>query len=86
MREVQAKDAKLFKEQDRRLSEAMIGMVDIVGSLARSQMRTDDRVNLLEESFNRLTHAQTRTEESLKILINTVERHIGGNGGSLSHA
>jgi hypothetical protein len=86
MREVQAQDAKLFKEQDRRLSTAMIGMLDIVGSLARSQMRTDDTVSLLEESFNRLTQAQARTEESLKILINTVERHSGGNGGSHRHA
>ncbi len=82
MREVQAAESKLLNEQSHRLSEALIGVVDIVGSLARAQMKTDERVNVLEESFNRLAQAQARTEESLKILINVVERHISGNGGS----
>lgn len=77
MREVQAADAK-------RLTDALFGVVDIVGSLARSQMRTDETVNSLTEDFSRLAQAQARTEESLKILVNVVERHIGGNGGSAS--
>ena len=72
MREVQAADAKRF-------TDAMIGLVEIVGSLTRAQVRTD-------ESMKRLSEAQAQTEESLKALINTVERHIGGNGGSHSHA
>ena len=79
MREVQA-------EQYNRLSNALIGVVDIVGSLTRAQMRTDEKVSLLEESFARLAQAQARTEESLKILINVVERHIHGNGGAESPA
>ncbi len=79
MREVQA-------EQYNRLSNALIGVVDIVGSLTRAQMRTDEKVSLLEESFARLAQAQARTEESLKILINVVERHIHGNGGAQSPA
>ena len=82
MREIQAAESKRLNEQSHRLSNALIGVVDIVGSLARAQMRTDERVNVLEESFNRLAQAQARTEESLKILINVVERHISGNGGS----
>jgi hypothetical protein len=32
------------------------------------------------------TQAQASTEASLKILVNVVERHISGNGGSHSHA
>ncbi len=79
MREVQT-------EQYNRLSNALIGVVDIVGSLTRAQMRTDERVGSLEESFTRLAQAQTRTEESLKLLINVVERHIHGNGGAESPA
>ena len=79
MREVQA-------EQYNRLSNALIGVVDIVGNLTRAQMRTDEKVSLLEESFTRLAQAQTRTEESLKLLINVVERHIHGNGGAESPA
>ncbi len=78
-REVQAADAKLLKEQDRRLADAHIDLVDIVGGLTRAQVRTD-------EGINRLSEAQARTEESLKALISTVERYIGGNGGSHSHA
>ncbi|HEV7798822.1 MAG TPA: hypothetical protein VGO73_11730 [Pyrinomonadaceae bacterium] len=81
-REVQAAESKVRDAQDRKLSNALLGLVDIVGSLTRSQMNADDRVNSLEESFKRLAEAQARTEESLNILLNTVERHIHGNGGS----
>ena len=75
MRGVQAADAKLVKD-------GLIGVIDIVGHLARSQMRTDEAVNSLTEDFRRLTQAQARTEERLTILLNVVERHIHGNGGS----
>jgi hypothetical protein len=78
MREVQAADAKLLKN-------GLIGVIDIVGHLARSQMRTDETVNSLTEDFKRLAQVQARTEESLTILVNVVERHISGNGGSHSH-
>ena len=85
MREVQAADAK-------RLGDGLIGVIDIVGQLAQSQMRTEGTVNSLTEDFRRLaqeqvrlTQAQASTEASLKILVNVVERHIGGNGGSPSH-
>ena len=77
MREVQATDAK-------RLGDGLIGVIDIVGHLARHQMRTEDNVNSLTQEVNRLTQAQAQTEESLQILINTVERRLSGNGGSTS--
>jgi hypothetical protein len=100
MREVQAADAKFFREQDRKLSDAFIGLMDVVGSLTRAQPSADVRINSLagdfsvlakvqagtDESLKRLSEAQARTEESLKSLINTVERHVGGNDGSHSHA
>ena len=79
MREVQATDGKLLRN-------GLLAVVDVVGNLARTQMRTDDRISLL-------TEAQARTEESIKslterlnIFINVVEKYIGGNGGSESHA
>lgn len=82
MREVQAADTKLLKD-------GLIGLVDIVGSLTRAQIGADGRINSLaeaqkrtDESLKRLSEAQARTEESLKILLNVVERHISGNGGS----
>ena len=75
MREMQVADA-------RRLGDGLIGVIDIVGHLARHQMRTEDNVNSLTQEVNRLTQAQAQTEESLQILINTVERRPGGNGGS----
>jgi hypothetical protein len=74
MREVQAADKKL-------LSDALLGLVDIVGGLTRAQMTTEERVNLLADDLSRLAQAQAETAESLKILLNTVERHIHGNGG-----
>ena len=78
VREVQAADAK-------RLGDGLIGVIDIVGQLAQSQMRTEGTVNSLTEDFKQLTQAQARTEERLTILVNVVERHISGNGGSHSH-
>ena len=85
MREIHAADSRLVKD-------GLIGVIDVVGHLARSQMRTDETVNSLTEDFRRLaqeqvrlTQAQASTEASLKILVNVVERHIGGNGGSHSH-
>ena len=79
MREVQAADAK-------RLGDGLIGVIDIVGQLAQSQMRTVETVNSLTEDFKRLTQAQASTEASLKILVNVVERYISGNGGSTNSA
>ena len=82
MREVQAADARL-------LIDGLIGLVDIVGSLTRAQFGADARIDSIaeaqkktDESMKRLSDAQLRTEESLNILLNTVERHIHGNGGS----
>ena len=85
MREVQAADA-------RRLGDGLIGVIDIVGQLAQSHIRTEQTVNSLTEDFKRLTQAQARTEEAqarteehLTILLTVVEGHISGNGGSHSH-
>jgi NTP pyrophosphatase (non-canonical NTP hydrolase) len=89
MREAQAEETKLRKEQDQKLSDALLGLVDIVGGLTRAQISSNGRIDSLaesqrrtDESLKRLSEAQTRTEESLKILINVVERHISGNGGA----
>ena len=79
MREVQATDAK-------RLGDGLIGVIHIVGQLAQSHMRTEETVNTLTQDFSRLAQAQAHTEERLTILINIVERHMGGNGGAESRA
>ena len=72
LREIQAADA-------RRLGDGLLSMMDIVGHLTRTQIRT-------EETVNTLALAQAQTEERLTILINIVERHMGGNGGAESRA
>ena len=77
MREIQAADA-------RRLGDGFLSMIDIVGQLTRSQIRTEQTVNTLAQDVSKLTQAQAQTEERLTILINIVERHMGGNGGSTS--
>ena len=93
MREIQAADArrlkeetKLLKEQDSKLSEAVIAVVGMVGNLTQAQTSADGRINLLADDFSRLAQAQMRTEASLNILINVVERHISGNGGAENRA
>ena len=79
MREVQVADAK-------RLGDGLIGVIDIVGQLTRSQIRTEQTVNTLAQDVSKLTQAQAHTEERLTILINIVEQHMGGNGGATSPA
>jgi ABC-type transporter Mla subunit MlaD len=79
MREVQA-------AQYNKLSDALVGVVDIVGSLARAQVRTEESINSVADSVEKLTQAQMRTDERLNNLINVVERHISGNGGSENRA
>jgi hypothetical protein len=82
-REVQAADA-------RRLSNAFLSLIDIVGNLTRAQIETDHSINRLsaetDEGIKRLTEAQARTDARLNILINVVDRHISGNGGPHNHA
>jgi hypothetical protein len=85
-REVQA-------TQGKRLSDALIAVVGIVGKLAEAQVRMQESVNRLteaqagtEDRVIRLTEAQTRTEERLNILISVVERYFGGNGPAESPA
>ena len=86
MREVHEADSKLVKN-------GLLGLVDIVGHLARSHMRTEDNINLLtqaqtrtDEEIKGLREAQARTDERLNIFISVVERFLGGNGGAESPA
>ena len=86
VREVQAADS-------RRLSNAFLSLMDIVGNLTRAQIETDQSIGRLteaqtktDEGIKRLTEAQARTDARLNILINVVDRHISGNGGSHNHA
>jgi hypothetical protein len=88
MREVQAQDAKLLKEdtnglkqQYRNLSEAVITVVGLVGSLAKSQGLADERINELtqaqahtDDRINVLVQAQTRTDESFNLLAQAQTR------------
>ena len=86
MRDVQAADARRFQD-------GLFGVLDIVGSLVRSQMRTEETVNRLtqaetrtEERLDQLAQSQARTDDRLNIFINVVERFISGNGGAESSA
>ena len=93
MREVQA-------QQDRRLSSAMFGLVEIVGGLTRAQIKTDEVMKRLaeaqaatekrfketDERFKETDERFKETDERLRILMNVVERHISGNGGPHHHA
>ena len=79
LREIQAADA-------RRLGDGLLSMIDIVGHLTRTQIRTEETVNTLTQDLSKLTQVQAQTEERLTILINIVERHMGGNGGAESRA
>jgi hypothetical protein len=89
MREVQAADAKLFKEemellkeQTRDTSAAIVTIVGIVGTLTESQRSLVAAQKTLAEAQKNLAEAEARTEERLNIFINVVERYMSGNGGS----
>ena len=80
LREIQAADTKLLKEQYRNLSDAVVATVGMIGKLAEVQGRTDQRVSELTEKVSELTDAQARTDERLNIFINVVEKYISRNG------
>ena len=86
MRERQAADAKLFEQQHRRLSDGLLSVLDIIGGLTRSQVRTEEKVNSLADSVDKLTQAEAGKDEGLNNLISIVERHINGNDGAHGHA
>ena len=86
LREVQA-------QNDRRLSNGMLGLIEVVGGLTRAQIETDHSIQRLAEAQAgteaRLRETDERlrgTDERLRILMNVVERHISGNGGPHQHA
>jgi hypothetical protein len=75
MREVQAEDGNLLKEQYWKLSDAVITVVGLVGSLTKAQSRADDRIDELTQSqahtddrINVLVQAQTRNDQSFNLL------------------
>jgi hypothetical protein len=81
------------ESEARRVKDGLLGMMDIVGNLARIQMNSEGRITQLaemqphtEEGIKRLTEAQARTDARLNIFINVVEGYISGNGGSERHA
>ena len=86
LREIQASDSKMLKEQYRHLSDAVVALVGLVGKIAEAQERTDARVSELAEKVSELADAQARTEERLNIFINVVERYINKNGRSGAEA
>jgi hypothetical protein len=89
MREVQAQDGMLL----RTVSDAVITVMGLVGTLTEAQGRADDRINSLadaqthtDENIKLLAAAQAGTDERLNIFISVVEHYISGNGGSQSPA
>jgi hypothetical protein len=82
LREIQAADTKLLKEQYRNLSDAVVATVGMVGRLADAQQRSERRVSELAEKVSELTDAQARTDERLNIFINVVEKYISRNGNN----
>jgi hypothetical protein len=92
-REVQAADARRFKEEvealkerDNLLSDAVLTVVGLLRGLTQAQAAGDERLNRTGEQINLLVQAQKRTDERLNVFINVVERHLSGNGGSTNPA
>lgn len=82
MREAQAEDAK----QLRNLSDAVITVVGVIGTLTQAHTHLTQAQTRTDESFKLLIETQARTDERLNLFINVVERYISGNGGSSSPA
>jgi hypothetical protein len=78
MREVQAADAKLLKEETTLLKEETKQLKERERTLA-------DAVLTVVGLIRNLTEAQQRTDQRLNIFINVVERYISGNGGGATN-
>src|ERR1044072_5312531 len=85
-----ATDIEILREMqaqnDRRLSNGILGLVDVVGSLTRAQIETAHNIRRLAEAQATTETKLRETDERLRILMNVVERHISGNGGPHNHA
>jgi len=81
-----AAEIEILREQDQKLTDAIIGTVDIIGSLARVQTRAEENVNSLADTVDKLAKSHQRADERLNSLINVVERFISGNGGAENRA
>ncbi len=88
LREIQAADTKLLKEQHRNLSDAVVAVVGLVGRVAEAQERTEQRVAELAEGLTRTDANVAELTEGLNTFINVVEKYISlnGNNGSTSSA
>ena len=78
--------AEQHAADNKRLTDAVMGVIDIIGGLARAVLEHKHRLDSLTGIVERLSTAQMRTEERLNNLIGVVERYIGGNGRSESSA
>ncbi|HEY6232897.1 MAG TPA: hypothetical protein VIW64_16660 [Pyrinomonadaceae bacterium] len=78
MREVQAADAKLLKEESKLLKEE-------TRELKERERTLTDAVLTIVGLIRNLTEAQQRTEERLNVFINVVERYMSGNGGGTTN-
>lgn len=88
MREVQAADANLLKqnmgvlqELYHNLSDAVITVVGLVGKVAQAQLRADERINVLTQAqvntdgrIKALAEAQTRSDASFNLLAQAQTR------------
>src|SRR6185436_20876066 len=78
MREVQAADAKLLKEESKLLKEETHLLKEETKLLKEHQRVLSDAVLTIVGLIRNLTEAQQRTEERLNIFINVVERYMSG--------
>jgi uncharacterized protein (DUF885 family) len=82
LRELQAADTKMLKEQYQNLSAAVVTVVGLVGKIAEAQERTDKRVAELAEGLARTDAQVSELAERLNIFINVVEKYISRNGNN----
>ena len=84
MREVHKAEVQQLREQDRNLWAVLRALADTVAEAQRTTgaqiSALTENVAVLTKDIAGLTEAGRRTDERLNVLINTVERHISGNG------
>ncbi len=62
MREIQATDTKLLKEGHQTLSNAVLTIVGLIGSLTEAQKRTEERLNVFINVVERYISGNGRSE------------------------
>jgi chromosome segregation ATPase len=69
-------------EKTRQLTEGLLGLTSVVGTLAASQLATDRQLQIVDRQLQTVDTQIQTTEEHLNALIQLFERHLREDHGA----